>query len=151
VQDLDESQWLPQWQMFEDEVVRLTNEARADGGCCGDEGCFRAAAPLSVDALLVRAARAHALDMVERGYFDHVSPDGLTPFDRIREAGFRGCAMAENIAAGQETAARVVAGWRDSPGHCANMLESGLERIGVGYQPAPNQEPPHVWVQNFGG
>jgi len=151
VNDLDESEWLADWREFEDEVVRLTNEARAEGGCCGNRGCFRAAGPLDVDALLVRSARSHARDMVERGYFAHESPEGLTPFDRMREAGFRGCTMAENIAAGQPSPASVVEGWRDSPGHCANMLDSRFEQIGVGYRPAPDQDTPHFWVQNFGG
>jgi hypothetical protein len=31
----------------------------------------------------VPAARAHALDMLERGYFDHVTPRGLDPSDRV--------------------------------------------------------------------
>lgn len=31
---------------------------------------------------LARTAEAHSRDMIERGYFDHVTPDGLTPADR---------------------------------------------------------------------
>jgi hypothetical protein len=151
VQDLDEAEWLAEWIAFEEEVVRLTNEERARGGCCGGEGCFSPASALEVEPMLTRAARAHALDMAEQMYFDHDSMDGRSPFDRMREAGFRGCAMGENIAAGQSTPEQVVDGWRDSPGHCANMLAPGFERIGVGYRPAPAQPTPHFWVQNFGG
>ena len=151
VQDLDEDEWQTDWIEFEDEVVRLTNEQRREGGCCGSEGCFSPAAPLQPDAMLTRAARAHALDMVDEMYFSHDSMDGRSPFDRMREAGFRGCAMGENIAAGQATPEQVVDGWRNSPGHCANMLAPGFEHIGVGYRPAPGQSMPHVWVQNFGG
>lgn len=151
VQDLDQSEWLPAWQAFEDDVVRLTNEQRAQGGRCGDEGRFAPAPPLQVDEELTRSARAHALDMAEAGYFSHDSADGRSPFDRMREAGFRGCAMGENIAAGQPSPEVVVDGWRDSPGHCRNMLAPTFDRIGVGYRPAPGQNTPHVWVQNFGG
>lgn len=148
VQDLDESEWRPEWSAFEDDVLERTNAARARGGCCGDEGCFPATPALVVDDALRRSARAHALDMDQRHYFDHDTPDGLTPFDRMREAGFRGCALGENIAVGQETPERVVKAWLESPGHCANMLSEGFGKLGVGYHPSAAQR--HVWVQNFG-
>jgi uncharacterized protein YkwD len=151
VQDLDESEWQAQWEEFESEVVRRTNELREEGGCCGDEGCFPSTPALQSDTNLTRSARAHALDMAEQDYFMHDSRDGRSPFDRMREAGFGGCAMGENIAAGQASPEVVVDGWRDSPGHCANMLSPMFDRIGVGYRPAPGQDTPHVWVQNFGG
>jgi uncharacterized protein YkwD len=150
VQDLDESAWPAESTMFEGEVLRLTNEARAQGGCCGGR-CFEPAAALQAHSELTSAARAHAFDMGQRGYFDHESPDGLTPADRIREAGFKGCALGENIAAGQATPAEVVQGWLDSPGHCANMLTDQFDRLGVGYHPASVQGMPHLWVQAFGG
>jgi uncharacterized protein YkwD len=130
--------------------VRLTNMERARGGCCKEKGCFPPSSALQADALLTSSARAHALDMAEQMYFSHASMDGRTPFDRMREAGFRGCAMGENIAAGQPTPESVVADWRESPGHCAIMLSPAFERIGVGYRPAPTSSTPHFWVQNFG-
>ena len=34
------------------------------------------------------AARAHSVDMHEKHYFDHNSPDGRTPWDRIKAAGY---------------------------------------------------------------
>jgi uncharacterized protein YkwD len=39
---------------------------------------------------LAAAAGACANDMVARGYFDHVSPDGSTPRMRVRATGYRG-------------------------------------------------------------
>jgi uncharacterized protein YkwD len=131
--------------------VRLTNAERARGGCCGDEGCFDPTPALESDDLLQSSARSHAVDMAENAYFAHESRDGRSPFDRMREAGFRGCALGENIAAGQETPEDVVQAWRESPGHCANMLSPNFTHIGVGYRPAPQQDTRHVWVQNFGG
>jgi hypothetical protein len=150
VSDLDEDTWLDDWSAREDEVVALTNAARDEGGCCGGEGCFDPAPPLELDPALRKSARAHALDMSERGYFSHESPDGLSPFDRMREAGFMGCAMGENIAAGQPSARDVVSAWLGSPGHCANMLSPTFERIGVGYHPAADGATSPLWVQNFG-
>jgi uncharacterized protein YkwD len=89
--------------------------------------------------------------MAERDYFDHVTPEGLDPFDRMREAGYQGCAMGENIAGGQQSPREVVEGWLDSPGHCANMLEAHYEELGVGYFRDAQSGLEHLWVQNFGG
>jgi uncharacterized protein YkwD len=148
VSDLDESDWEAEAQSFEQEVLALTNQARAEGGCCGNEGCFSASGPLRSDAALTTAARAHAKDMAERDYFDHVTPEGLDPFDRMREAGYQGCAMGENIAAGQPTPQSVMDDWMSSDGHCGNILQPSFELLGVGYYERDEQT---EWVQNFGG
>lgn len=150
VGDLDEDAWMDDWAAEEDEVIALTNAAREEGACCGGEGCFDPAPPLELDPALRSSARAHALDMADRGYFAHESPDGLSPFDRMREAGFMGCGMGENIAAGQPRAGDVVRSWLGSPGHCANMLSPSFQHIGVGYHPADGGSPSPLWVQNFG-
>ncbi|MGK5552334.1 CAP domain-containing protein [Actinomadura kijaniata] len=120
----------------EDEVVRLTNAERAKAGC----------SPLRIDERLRKAARGHAEDMRDRGYFSHNSPDGRTPWDRIRAAGYPAGA-AENIAKGYPTPADVVKGWMNSSGHRANILNCGLKAIGAG---AAYGSGGPWWVQNFG-
>src|SRR4051812_35041601 len=40
------------------------------------------------DRRLERAGEAHARDMVRRGYFSHVTPEGETVSDRLRETGY---------------------------------------------------------------
>jgi uncharacterized protein YkwD len=145
---LDEREWSDDWEAFEREVLELTNTARAAGGCCGGEGCFPASQPLELDEKLRRSSRSHARDMARAMYFNHGSEDGRSPFDRMREAGFRGCAMGENIAAGQPTPQSVMDDWLTSPGHCKNIREPNFEQLGVGYYEAGTQS---VWVQNFGG
>jgi len=57
---------------------------------------------------------------------------------------------AENIAAGQQTAAEVVAGWLKSPGHCENILTPDLREIGVGVSVSQSSKMGIYWVQNFG-
>lgn len=151
VSDLDERDWPTQFASFGDEVLALTNQARATGGCCGNRGCFDPSGPLRLEPLLQTAARAHAKDMAERDYFDHDTPEGLDPFDRMREAGYRGCAMGENIAAGQTDPAEVVSGWLESPGHCSNILSPEFDALGVGYFEGMGGELQRFWVQNFGG
>ncbi len=53
---------------------------------------------LTLNEPLSLVARAHARDMVQRGYMAHVSPEGTTPADRILRAGIAWTACAENIA-----------------------------------------------------
>lgn len=104
----------------EAEVFALVNDARAANGC----------AALAWDETLAQVARLHSADMAARDYMDHTNPDGLSPFDRAAAAGTT--ASAENIAAGQQTAAEVMASWMASPGHHANIVNCANTRIGVG-------------------
>ncbi|MFB4301541.1 CAP domain-containing protein [Actinomadura sp. NTSP31] len=120
----------------ENAVVALTNAERAKVGCDA----------LRVDRRLVTAARAHSADMAAHDYFDHDSPNGDSPWMRMREAGYVGPG-AENIARGYATAAAVVDGWMDSPGHRANILNCGLRAIGVGMATGPDGP---LWTQDFG-
>lgn len=95
--------------------------------------------PLAPDDQAARASKAHAEDMHGRGYFDHLSPEGWTPEDRLRMTGASGYrATAENIYAGPPVAATVVAAWVASPGHRANILAPTLTHLGVGARAAGN-------------
>ncbi|QKW39260.1 CAP domain-containing protein [Actinomadura sp. NAK00032] len=117
-------------------VVSLTNAERAKEGC-------RA---LRVDQRLVTAARKHSADMAANGYFDHTSRNGDSPWKRMEDAGYTSPG-AENIAKGYPTAAAVVEGWMNSPGHRANILNCGLRAIGVGRASGPGGP---LWTQDFG-
>ncbi|NUW34938.1 CAP domain-containing protein [Nonomuraea sp. SMC257] len=119
----------------EDAVVALTNKARAGNGC----------RPLTHDPKLHLAAERHSAAMVAQGFFDHTAPDGTDPGDRIRAAGFTPIrTWGENIAMGQRTAAQVVQGWLDSPGHRANIMNCSFTHIGVGHA----AKGPY-WTQDF--
>ncbi len=124
------------------EVVRIVNIERAKVGL----------KPLTRNPLLEQAAQTHADDMVTRGYFDHVSPEGSTFADRIRAAGYAkapACrcrvraSMGENIASGFTDAASVMRAWMASEGHKENILDEDYEEIGVGIVQG-------VWTQEFG-
>src|SRR5687767_12039102 len=41
-----------------------------------------------VDPILPRVARARAIDLARRNYFDHVNPDGHGPNYLVRQAGY---------------------------------------------------------------
>lgn len=143
------SAWPEDARAFEAEVVVRVNEARAQGATCGNEP-FAATGPLVMEARLRCAARVHSLDMVTRGFFDHVNPDGEDPFVRMEHAGYSFQAAGENIAAGQTTPQEVVDGWLQSPGHCSNIMSPDFTEIGVGYVFAPEDQFPHYWTQTFG-
>ncbi|NEA21074.1 CAP domain-containing protein [Actinomadura bangladeshensis] len=117
-------------------VVSLTNAERAKEGC----------KPLRIDSRLVVAARKHSADMAANNYFDHTSRNGDSPWKRMEDAGYTSPG-AENIAKGYPTAAAVVKGWMNSPGHRANILNCGLRAIGVGM--ASGSGGP-LWTQDFG-
>jgi uncharacterized protein YkwD len=125
----------------EDAVVALTNQQRLAAGC----------PRLRWDATLARAAERHARDMIGRDYFEHVSPSGLSPLDRARALGFEG-GVGENLAVGYPTAGEVVAGWMNSPGHRANILNCRFSLIGVSYLDGtiPSKNARGVWAQEFG-
>ncbi|HZE32193.1 MAG TPA: CAP domain-containing protein [Actinoallomurus sp.] len=120
----------------EAQAVQLTNAQRAQHGCSA----------LHVDSRLRTAARAHSKDMRVRGYFEHDSPDGKTPWDRIKAAGYTQ-AGAENIAMGYPTAKAVVVGWMNSPGHRANILNCSLKAVGIGVEYGSGGP---WWTQDFG-
>ena len=53
---------------------------------------------LGREAVLATAARVHSEDMLRRGFFDHVNPDGQSPADRVaRIAGPSAGTIGENI------------------------------------------------------
>jgi uncharacterized protein YkwD len=143
--------WDAQSASFEERVLELTNEHRAQGGCCGTKGCFESSAGLANSENLRAAARLHARDMSEHDFFSHVSLDGRTVSRRVQSAGFGGCRIGENIAQGQQTPEAVVAGWMQSDGHCANILLPKYNALGIGHYDNPSATKHHYWVQNFGG
>jgi hypothetical protein len=55
--------------------------------------------PLAPNALLNEVARLHCEDMLQRGFFSHVTPDGLTPEDRVIGAGYDANVVKEELGA----------------------------------------------------
>jgi uncharacterized protein YkwD len=138
---------------FEEEVLLLVNQQRAQGAVCGAT-FYAAAPPLVGEQMLHNAAKYHSEDMALRDFMSHVNPDGATLVDRIEAEGYPWRALAENIAAGYHTPQRVVEGWMDSPGHCVNIMKPTYTQIGVGYayDQDDGAETPyvHYWTLDFG-
>ena len=107
-----------------EELVDLTNGHREGLGCPA----------LMWHAPSADVAQAHSEDMVARSYFSHTNPDGLSPFDRLAEAGITYQLAGENIAAGYQTPPAVFDGWLGSPGHRANIENCGFTSHGIGLE-----------------
>ncbi len=86
---------------------------------------------LEPDPALSEVARLYSTDMFTRGYFSHISPEGLTPFDRIRQANIGFLIAGENLALAP-TVATAHNGLMNSPGHRANILRSQFGKVGIG-------------------
>jgi uncharacterized protein YkwD len=104
------------------EFAELANEHRARKGC----------RPLAWHVEAGVVAQGHSADMVARGFFSHVNPDGRDPFERLRAAGVPFSSAAENIAAGYPSAEAVLQAWLASPGHRTNLENCRYTRHGVG-------------------
>ena len=86
---------------------------------------------LSADAETLDVSRAHSRDMFARSYFSHVSPEGRTPFDRLRAARLGYRAAGENLALAR-TLDMAHQGLMNSPGHRANILNPAFGRMSIG-------------------
>jgi uncharacterized protein YkwD len=91
------------------------NDARANPATYGqliglDLSGVAASQPLAFNTSLIAAAQGHSQDMNARNYFDHNTPEGITPFQRMTAAGFNFTSAGESIAAGYGTTAEALAG-----------------------------------------
>ena len=85
---------------------------------------------LQWDDLLAKAARAHVNRMAFYNLVQHQLQGEPDLQARLTEAGARFGAIAENIAVAAN-AESIHSGWMDSPGHRRNILNPGLNAIGI--------------------
>lgn len=79
--------------------------------------------PLLWDMQLYDAAQGHSEDMASENYFSHASLNGKEYIDRIREAGYDGAIVSENLGAGQSTAQQIFNDWMTSNGLRKVMID----------------------------
>ena len=122
-------------------LLDLVNQLRASGCRCGGQ-VMPPVGAVSWSGRLAEASKAHSQDMQDNDFFNHTGSDGSNPGTRITRTGYRWRTYGENIAVGYSSAAAVFQGWKDSPGHCKNMMnedftEMGAARVGT------------FWTQDF--
>lgn len=110
-------------------ALDLVNNLRTKGCKCGTT-TYAPTTPLSLDNRLMTAARNHSADMAANKKMQHKGTDGSNVGDRATKAGFTWRAVAENVAWNQRDVAAVVAAWKDSPGHCKNIMSPSYTHMG---------------------
>jgi uncharacterized protein YkwD len=100
-------------------------------GLINQERASRGLKTLTMNEKAREVARTHSRDMFARGYFSHINPDGLDPFDRMEAGGVSYRAAGENLALAPslELAHN---GLMNSPGHKANILSPDFGAVGIG-------------------
>ncbi|NPV25322.1 CAP domain-containing protein [Bradyrhizobium aeschynomenes] len=99
---------------------------------------------VEVDSELMRLAESQSQAMADKNKLDH---DVRAPLaKRLNGAGYDAVVAVENVSAGYHTLAEAFSGWRDSPPHRANMLKSGVTKIGIAASYAPNTKYKVFWT-----
>jgi hypothetical protein len=107
--------------IVKDKVVELTNKSRTEKG----------EKTLQENVKLSKAAEDKAADMVEKSYFSHNSPAGLTPWHWIDKEQYDYDYAGENLAMDFLSSEKMQQAWLDSPTHRANILNEKYREIGV--------------------
>lgn len=105
---------------FAAEVLRLTNEARAEVG----------APALETDPILSQMAQARMAETC--GKLSHIRPDGSTPDTIFREYDTQLICTGEIIMSTSRSPQAIVNGFLASPSHRANMLDPNHKYAGIG-------------------
>jgi uncharacterized protein YkwD len=94
---------------------------------------------LHSNAKLRKAAERHSRNMNRQDFFDHVTPSGSTPLQRVKAAGYltgaSSFSVGENIGWGESrlsTPLEMVNAWMHSAGHRANILRREFRHVGIG-------------------
>lgn len=102
-------------------LVRLTNAERQKAGL----------PPLAENPALIRSAQLKGEHMLRHDYFDHTSPDGLSPWSWFNLARYVYLYAGENLAIDFSESEDVVSAWMRSPGHRRNLLSDRYAEIGM--------------------
>jgi uncharacterized protein YkwD len=139
----------------EKETFELHNETRTAHGL----------EALCLSPVLTKAARARSQDMLNRDYFSHYTPDGVTVIDQLERQGYYSSdpndyhSLGENLGLGgdladQDTPESRFTGWMHSPGHRENILRGEFEEVGVGVRSGTYQvydDISTIYTTVFGG
>lgn len=103
-------------------IIQWTNQQRERNGL----------SVIAQNQELNATAAAKVEDMFEKQYFAHVSAEGRDASYFSNQNGYEAIAIGENLALGNfKNDQDLVDAWMNSPGHRANILNSGYQEIGV--------------------
>jgi uncharacterized protein YkwD len=128
---------------WRDLMLTEVNTLRKNGCKCPDGKVYSPAPLLKRNSKLDKSANVHAIDMDKNDFFSHTGSDGSSFSKRFTRAGYEWSAAAENIAFNYTSVKSVVKGWRESAGHCHNIMNPKYKEMGSGKVGA-------YWVQDLG-
>lgn len=123
---------------MENTILKLVNEKRKEQNLI----------ELTIENELQNVARLKAKEMVEKGYFSHISPEYGSPFEMMSKMGVKYKVAGENIA-GNISEEEAVKAWMNSEGHRDNILDNGYNYTGIGIASSPKYG--KIFVQMFIG
>ncbi len=126
---------------FQTEMLNAVNQLRAEGCTCGST-VMPPVAALNWDNMLENAASIHANDMEQNNNNSHTGTDGSSAGQRVTAAGYNWTRVGENIAWGQSSISQVINAWKNSEGHCKNMMNVNFADFGAAQKGTK-------WVQVF--
>jgi uncharacterized protein YkwD len=87
---------------------------------------------LKENSLLDQAAQNKLNDMFKQQYFEHINPQDKGPSSLAIAVGYQYISIGENLALGFfDNDQDLLNAWMNSPGHRANILNSGFEEMGA--------------------
>lgn len=129
------------YQISDIELLNLTNYERQQNGL----------APLNLDKQLSIAATNKGQHMLQHDYWAHFAPDGTSPWQFIKAAGYDYSYAGENLARGFTTSVDAMNAWMKSPTHKANILSPLYKDVGFAVKEGKLQgEDTILIVQEFG-
>lgn len=118
----------------EAEALARLDERRSEGADCGERGKWGPAPSLRRRTALDCAARLHALDMAEQGYFGRLDAEGVGEAERVEAAGYAAAVLVQHLAAGPRDAFELVdQTWAPRPVPCESMAHPALTEVGLGH------------------
>ncbi|MBR5914616.1 MAG: hypothetical protein IKZ58_09715 [Selenomonadaceae bacterium] len=122
---------------YAQEILDLVNTERANVGLSA----------LSLSNTLNYCAAIRADELTT--YYSHTRPDGTSCFTVFDDLGYSYLTAAENIAAGQTSTEEVMNAWMNSTGHRANILNSKVTELGIGFAYDSDSDYKYYWTQLF--
>lgn len=123
------------------EVLRLTNQMRAEGGL----------APLTLNSKLTEQANVRAEEVAWAGAkaHGHIRPNTRSYKSIFTENGYNTGLIGENVGWYYSTPAAVCAAWKASQTHYENIMNPEFKSIGIGVAAEADPTLGLCWVQHF--
>jgi uncharacterized protein YkwD len=140
---------LAEKEQFELEILRRINEYRSQSGVCGDAP-YTATPPLKWNQLLFQSSIINSMNLAGSNIISHTNVDGKEVGDKFRLSPYEFSIAMENIAAGQSRIDEVMKAWKESPGHCKNMIDARVTEVAAACTYKKKSFYKYYWTMHLG-